>query len=91
MSASEIQSQDPAPKSPASAPTGEPPVPKAAVEQAKEAAAKEPPAPTRAVRLPAGIVGAGLTEVERTVPVDEPPPLPPNAQLSVIGNPNAAP
>ncbi len=87
MSASEIQSQDPAPKSPASAPTGEPPVPKAAVEQAKEAAAKEPPAPTRAVRLPAGIVSAGLTEVERTVPMDEPPPLPPNAQLSVIGKP----
>jgi xanthine dehydrogenase YagR molybdenum-binding subunit len=32
-----------------------------------------------------GIAGVSLTEVERTVPADEAPPLPPNAQLSQIG------
>jgi xanthine dehydrogenase YagR molybdenum-binding subunit len=71
---------------PASAPTGEPPVPKAAVEQAKDAAAAKEHAPaTRTVRFPAGIAGAKMTEVERTIPLDEPPPLPMNAALSVMG------
>ena len=32
-----------------------------------------------------GIVGDALHEVTRTVPSDEPPPLPPNEALSVIG------
>jgi xanthine dehydrogenase YagR molybdenum-binding subunit len=41
----------------------------------------------KVVRLPSGIVGVDLTEVERTIPADEPPPLSPNAQLSVVGKP----
>jgi xanthine dehydrogenase YagR molybdenum-binding subunit len=42
----------------------------------------------KTVRFPAGIVNAeraDVRDVERTVPVDEPPPLPVNAQLRVIG------
>jgi xanthine dehydrogenase YagR molybdenum-binding subunit len=44
----------------------------------------------RKVKLPSGIVGPGvpasaLGEVERVIARDEPPPLPPNAALSVIG------
>ncbi len=42
---------------------------------------------TRKVRLPAGIAGADLAEVEREVPVSEPPPLAPNAKLAVVGKP----
>ncbi len=41
----------------------------------------------RTVRLPVGIPGAGLGEVERALGPDEPPPLPVNAELSVIGKP----
>ena len=37
------------------------------------------------VRFPAGIVGAEMSFVERTISADEPPPLPVNAELSVIG------
>lgn len=37
------------------------------------------------VRLPAGIASAGMSSVERTIPADEPPPLPVNAELTVIG------
>jgi xanthine dehydrogenase YagR molybdenum-binding subunit len=43
--------------------------------------------PIRTERFPCGIVGAGLSEVERQIPVDEPPPLVPNALLNVIGKP----
>ena len=39
------------------------------------------------VKLPFGIAGDGLREVERTIPAGEPPPLPPNDRLSVIGKP----
>ncbi|HXP77241.1 MAG TPA: xanthine dehydrogenase family protein molybdopterin-binding subunit [Stellaceae bacterium] len=42
---------------------------------------------TRSAKFPFGIAGAGLGEVERDVPSDEPPPLPPNAELTVIGRP----
>ena len=35
--------------------------------------------------FPFGIASAGLSEVDRLVPPDEPPPLPPNADLAVIG------
>lgn len=35
--------------------------------------------------LPSGIAGAALGTVERAVPADEPPPLPVNAALDVIG------
>jgi xanthine dehydrogenase YagR molybdenum-binding subunit len=41
----------------------------------------------RIERFPSGIVGAGLGEVERQVPADEPPALAPNAKLAVIGKP----
>ncbi|HML13533.1 MAG TPA: xanthine dehydrogenase family protein molybdopterin-binding subunit [Xanthobacteraceae bacterium] len=39
----------------------------------------------RSERFPAGIASTGLSEVERQVPADEPPPLPPNAELKLIG------
>jgi xanthine dehydrogenase YagR molybdenum-binding subunit len=39
----------------------------------------------RAERLPSGIASVGLGTVERQISVDEPPPLPPNSELSVIG------
>jgi len=42
---------------------------------------------TRTERFPSGIVGVGLGEVERQIPLDEPPPLAPNALLSMIGKP----
>jgi xanthine dehydrogenase YagR molybdenum-binding subunit len=35
--------------------------------------------------VPYGIVGEAMNSVTRHVPSDEPPPLPPNDQLSVIG------
>ena len=42
-------------------------------------------ADTRVQKHPAGIVPGDLSEVERTVPADEAPPLAPNAKLSWIG------
>ncbi len=42
---------------------------------------------TRTEKFPSGILSVGLGEVERQVPLDEPPPLPPNAELAVIGKP----
>jgi len=39
------------------------------------------------VRLPVGIAGDGLREIERAIPADEPPPLAPNDKLTVIGKP----
>ena len=41
----------------------------------------------RAEKFPLGITGVSVGEIERRVPVDEPPALPVNAQLSVIGKP----
>lgn len=41
----------------------------------------------RTEKFPVGIVGAGITEVARRVPADEPPALPVNAALRVIGKP----
>lgn len=40
---------------------------------------------TRRESFPAGIAGATLGEIERMIPGDEPPPLPINAALDVIG------
>ena len=40
---------------------------------------------TRSERFPFGIGSVGLGEVERQVPLDEPPPLAPNSELAVIG------
>ena len=41
--------------------------------------------PSRQQSVPYGIVGDQVEQVIRQVPVDEPPPLPPNAELGVIG------
>ena len=40
---------------------------------------------THTATFPAGIASAGLHEVTREIGADEPPPLPPNSQLDVIG------
>jgi xanthine dehydrogenase YagR molybdenum-binding subunit len=42
---------------------------------------------TVTVKLPQGIAGDALGEVERTIPADEPPPLATNDKLSKIGKP----
>ncbi len=42
----------------------------------------------RTETFPVGIVGVGLVEEPRQIPVGEPPPLAPNAELSVIGKPH---
>ena len=42
---------------------------------------------TRTDKFVFGIPQDGLTEKERQVPVDEPPPLPPNSELTFIGKP----
>jgi xanthine dehydrogenase YagR molybdenum-binding subunit len=39
----------------------------------------------RTATFPSGIASAGLGTVERKISADEPPPLPPNAELAVIG------
>jgi xanthine dehydrogenase YagR molybdenum-binding subunit len=41
----------------------------------------------RVEKFPIGIASVALGEIERRIPADEPPPLPPNAELSVIGKP----
>src|SRR5271166_106523 len=43
--------------------------------------------PMRTETFPVGIVGVGLAEETQQVPIGEPPPLPPNAELAVIGKP----
>ncbi|MCP3143494.1 xanthine dehydrogenase family protein molybdopterin-binding subunit [Pyxidicoccus xibeiensis] len=45
------------------------------------------PGPARQQTMQYGIVGAGMKEVTRRVPEDEPPPLPENAKLKSIGKP----
>ena len=42
---------------------------------------------TVTVKLPQGIAGDAMTEVERTIPADEPPPLATNDKLAVVGKP----
>src|SRR5579883_2246231 len=39
------------------------------------------------VKVPVGIAGDSMSEVERTIPADEPPPLPVNEKLAVVGKP----
>ncbi|MBV5269101.1 MAG: xanthine dehydrogenase family protein molybdopterin-binding subunit [Afipia sp.] len=46
-------------------------------------------AKTRTQKFPFGIASVGLGQVERQVPLDEPPPLPPNTALNSIGKPAA--
>jgi xanthine dehydrogenase YagR molybdenum-binding subunit len=41
----------------------------------------------RTEKFPCGIVGVGMSEVERQIPANEPPALAPNAALMVIGKP----
>src|SRR4030095_5106578 len=43
------------------------------------------PGPSRQQTMTYGIVGDGLVEVTRRVPMDQPPPLPENARLNSIG------
>jgi xanthine dehydrogenase YagR molybdenum-binding subunit len=69
---------------PAAAPTGETPVPNAAKNPPGDAPNADATA-TRTVILPSGIMGATMTKVERQVPLDEPPPLPVNESLNVVG------
>src|SRR5215813_9743880 len=45
--------------------------------------------PTRVQPVAYGIVGDAMETVTRSVPIDEPPPLPANASLKVIGQPIA--
>lgn len=59
--------------------------------QAEKKDAQTPPAaksePTRTESFVFGIPQQGLTQKERQVPVDEPPPLPQNSELTYIGKP----
>lgn len=41
----------------------------------------------RLEKFPVGIASVGVAEIERHIPLDEPPPLPVNAALRVIGKP----
>ena len=50
-------------------------------------AAAKPEIPKRTESLVWGIPQDGLQRKEREVPLDEPPPLPPNAELTYIGKP----
>ena len=45
----------------------------------------------RTEKFPFGIAGVGLSEIERRIPADEPPPLPVNSALKVIGKPVRTP
>ena len=59
-------------------------------QQEQQGAPQQPPpnpGPSRQQAMPYGIVGAGMKEVTRRVPQDEPPPLPENAKLKSIGKP----
>jgi Molybdopterin cofactor-binding domain/Aldehyde oxidase and xanthine dehydrogenase, a/b hammerhead domain len=78
---------------PSAAPTGETPTPRAArpsaptsLKAAPESPKAEPPVP---VKVEVGIAGspAGIKAEERFIPLDEPPPLPPNEELKSIGKP----
>jgi xanthine dehydrogenase YagR molybdenum-binding subunit len=56
-----------------------------AVQKADDKASTAQKPGTRKESFKLGIIGAEMTTVERNVPTDEPPPLPPNAELKVIG------
>src|SRR5690349_1348219 len=73
---------DPKP-GPAAAPTGETPTPRAA---RPNAGAAPQPTPVKAT-FNVGIPGAQVREEERLIGADEPPPLPPNAELKSVGKP----
>src|SRR3954464_7191481 len=69
---------------PAAAPTGEAPVPRAARPAASAPA--QPPA-DRVVDVVVGIEGDAVKQSSRRIAHDEPPPLPVNKELRVIGKP----
>lgn len=80
-----MSTQQPQPTRPASDPIKQEP---RAVQQSAQPQAATPPAEaTRKETFKKGLVGGTMTEVERVVPADEPPPLPPNAELKYIGKP----
>ena len=56
-------------------------------EKSDEKGHPPPPRATRAQSVVLGIPQGGLSEVVRQVPLDEPPPLRPNAELKHIGKP----
>jgi xanthine dehydrogenase YagR molybdenum-binding subunit len=62
-----------------------PPKKRASSGKATAATNSMPRSETRQQKFESGITGAKMTEVQRKVPADEPPPLPPNAELKVIG------
>jgi xanthine dehydrogenase YagR molybdenum-binding subunit len=43
----------------------------------------------RTEKFPFGIATVGVSEIERSIPADEPPPLPVNSALRLIGKPVA--
>jgi xanthine dehydrogenase YagR molybdenum-binding subunit len=51
----------------------------------QEQATPSTPDGMKMLDMPHGILGAELTQIQRMVPVDEPPALPVNSELSVIG------
>ena len=60
--------------------------------EAQQADATQPkPQPvTRTENFVFGIPQNGLQQKQREVPLDEPPPLPPNSELTYIGKPTLA-
>lgn len=82
----DVQKSDAQKGGASAAPTGDAPVPNAAKEEVREAAAKKGAEPkVRTMRVPIGIAGAKMDEVDREVPADEPPPLGVNAGLKTVG------
>src|SRR5271163_2626902 len=63
--------------------------PETAILEGQQAAATQPKPqqPTRTDNFVFGIPQNGLQQKQREVPLDEPPPLPPNAELTYIGKP----
>jgi xanthine dehydrogenase YagR molybdenum-binding subunit len=84
----DVQKKDARKDGAAAAPTGDAPVPNAAKEEARASAAKKSAEPkVRTVRVPVGIAGAKMDEIEREVAADEPPPLGVNQGLKTVGKP----
>jgi xanthine dehydrogenase YagR molybdenum-binding subunit len=69
---------------PNAAPTTEPPVPRAARQQGGDTTGGPK---TDTIQVPVGIYGVDMKTAERKTKPGEPPPLPPNAELKVIGKP----
>src|SRR5277367_3879182 len=63
--------------------------PETALMEGQDAPSKQakPQPPTRTDNFVFGIPQDGLQKKQREVPLDEPPPLPPNSELTYIGKP----